>query len=485
MARLKILRGEEIMQDSTIRNLAQFAVAASWAELPASIVNETKMLLMDSIGCALAALSTDKGKANLALAKRFAGPTEASILGTDSKVSLSTAAMVNGELMFALDFTASVAGGNEPSFVIPAILAMAESAKASGKDLILSTAVGLEISTRLARAVLRQVIDPAQAQPPLPLKLRRTGNAYSNFGAAAGVGRLLKLDPEKMAHALGIAGHMCQVLTHGRYGSAGQRWSVKYGVPGWQSTGAITAALYAEMGYTGDLTQLNDSDNGFWYFAGYQGWRPENISVDLGRSWLYNYRMHYKPYPCCALFHGTLDCFNEILQKNDLQPQEIESVHVFGRVGMDHPLYGNPAIKSLADAQFNPRYMFAVAAHGIPPGVEWVSPSTMNDPEILGFMKKVTWEEYHQPAGKGPASPISRCDVAARGQTFTSSKQFSWGTVGTPAAMSASEIEKKFRHNAASVLSDNQIESAVQSFMNLENINDAAQLLKSLTRRKG
>ena len=92
---------------------------------------------------------------------------------------------------------------------------MAESAGASGKELILATAIGLEISTRIARAVLRQVIDPKEAQPPLPLKLRRTGNAYSNFGAAAGAARLLKLDKDKTAHALGIAGHLCKVLTHG------------------------------------------------------------------------------------------------------------------------------------------------------------------------------------------------------------------------------------------------------------------------------
>jgi 2-methylcitrate dehydratase PrpD len=469
------------MPDNTIRKLARFAVDTGWTDLPPSIVNETKLLLMDSVGCILAALTTDKGKANLSLAKRYGGPREASILGTADKVSLSTAALVNGELMFALDFTAGIAGGNEPAYVIPAILAMAESAGASGKDLILSTAIGMEISSRLARAVLRQVIDPNQSQPPLPLKLRRTGNAYSNFGSVAGVSRLLKLGPEKMAHALGIAGHLCKVLTHGRYGSAGQRWSVKYGVPGWQSTGAVTAALYAEMGYTGDLTQLDDADNGFWYFAGYQGWRPENITVDLGRSWLYNYRMHYKPYPCCALFHGPLDCFNEILKKNEIKPEEIERVHIFGRVGMDHPLYGNPEIKMMADTQFNPRYMFAVAAHRIPAGVEWVSPSTMTNPQILGFMGKVTWEENRRPAGKGASVPVSRCDVVARGQTFTSEKEFSWGTVGTPAAMTSEEIVEKFRHNAASVFNRKKTASAIQSFLELENIDNISQLLKYIT----
>ena len=378
--------------------------------------------------------------------------------------------------MFTLDYTATIAGGNEPSYIIPAILAMAESKKASGKDLILATVIGLEISTRIARAVLRQVIDPKEAQPPLPLKLRRTGNAYSNFGAAAGAGRLLKLNQEKMTHALGIAGHLCKVLTHGRYGSAGHRWSAKYGVPGWQSTGAITAALYAEMGYTGDTTQLDDPENGFWYFAGYQDWHPEKIAANLGQDWLYNYRMHYKPYPCCALFHGALDCFYDILEKNNLKAGEIERVRIFGRVGMDHPLYGNKEIKSIADAEFNPRYFFSVAAHRVPVGVEWVDESTMTNPDILQFMDKVTFEQNRKP------NAPSRCDVSARGMTFTAEKEFSKGTVGTPAAITDHELIGKFRHNAARALTKDKTERAIQTFLNLEEISNISRLMKEITK---
>ena len=143
------------------------------------------MILMDSIGCALVATQTDKGKINLSLAKRFGGPPEASVIGSGYKVALSTATMVNGELMFTPDYISMIAGGNEPSYVLPAILAMAESTGASGKELILSTAIGLEISTRLARATLRQTIDPNDPKPTQVLhKLKRHGNAYSNFGAA-------------------------------------------------------------------------------------------------------------------------------------------------------------------------------------------------------------------------------------------------------------------------------------------------------------
>jgi 2-methylcitrate dehydratase PrpD len=107
-----------------------------------------------------------------------------------------------------------IASGNEPSYVLPAILAMAESTGASGRELILSTAIGLEISTRLARATLRQIIDPNEVKrKPVLHKLKRDGNAYSNFGAAAGAGRLAGLDRIKLSHALGIAGHLCIVMT--------------------------------------------------------------------------------------------------------------------------------------------------------------------------------------------------------------------------------------------------------------------------------
>ena len=101
-----VKRGNNMPGDNIMRQLAEFAADTKWDALPPPIAHETKLLLMDSIGCALAALATDKGKMNLSLAKRYGGPPEASVIGTRDKVSLPTAAMVNGELMFTLDFTA-------------------------------------------------------------------------------------------------------------------------------------------------------------------------------------------------------------------------------------------------------------------------------------------------------------------------------------------------------------------------------------------
>ena len=47
---------------STItRDLAKFAVETKYEDLPERIVTETKRVLIEHIGCALGALTTDKG----------------------------------------------------------------------------------------------------------------------------------------------------------------------------------------------------------------------------------------------------------------------------------------------------------------------------------------------------------------------------------------------------------------------------------------
>ena len=146
------------------RELAGFAANTRWHDLPESIIKETKLVLLDTIGFGLAALSTEKGKMNVALARRYGGPSESSIVGLSDKLSCSNAAFANGELFITLDYSNIMACGHDGVYVIPSVLAIAENVDASGKDLVLATALGLEISARLARAVGTHNITPQTVQ---------------------------------------------------------------------------------------------------------------------------------------------------------------------------------------------------------------------------------------------------------------------------------------------------------------------------------
>jgi 2-methylcitrate dehydratase PrpD len=464
------------------QELASFAVETKYEDLPASVVDETKYLLLDSLGCALSSTTMDRGKMSISLARKLGGPPESTIVGIGDKVSCSSAAYANGELINTTDYDALMPGAHAPPYIIPPPLAIAESIGASGKNLILATALGFEIAGRVAGALRKPgggFSGPEGKEFDWGI---RGGQAYSNFGSAAGAGKLLKLDRDKMINALGIAGHLAQVLTHVRYSFSEQRHMTKYGVPGWQNTGAINAVLLAEMGYMGDTT-IFDSEHGFWKFCGYDYWNPEGITADIGKKWIFT-RVAYKPYPCCRMLHGAIDCLYSIIDKNNIVPEEIESIKAYCHPTVEIPCFTNPAVESIVGAQFNPKYVLSVVAHRVRIGVEWLDAETMKDRKILEFGKKVTCQghpEYGKQFLKDPNIAMHKVEVVARGKTFTEEITKVRGTPGTEIAMTREELVEKFRHNASRILTQEKINNAINTLLNLEKLNDISEIMKQLT----
>ncbi len=466
---------------SILQELASFAVNTKYEALPEPVVHEAKRILLDSIGCALAALTTDKGKMSVALAKMLGGPPEATIIGMSDKVSRCGAAFANGELILALDYDALIIpGAHVPPHVIPAVLATAESVNASGKEVILGTVLAHEIASRVASA-LNTFYRFEGTEGQNVRWAHRYGHAPSNFGAAAGTGRMLNLNEEKMLHALGIAGHLCQVPTHIKFSFSEPRPMVKYGVPGWQSTGAIIASLLAQMGYTGDTTVF-DTEYGFWRFAGFEEWHPERITEDIGNTWKF-LNVRYKRYPCCSMLDTVLNCFITIIDQHHLMPEDIESVEAFLHPTVELPCFTNREVVDIVDAQFGVAYVFAVAAHRVRLGIEWQDWETMRDPKILEFMKKVSYHrhpEYVKLHLKNPSSTIGLVEVVAKGKTFREEK-YSLTFPTADAIFTDEDLVEKFRHNASRVLTQPKIEEVVKAILKLEKIGNIAELMKQVT----
>ncbi|HEY95486.1 MAG TPA: MmgE/PrpD family protein [Dehalococcoidia bacterium] len=469
------------------QEIAAFAVDTRWEDLPDSIVQEVKKVLIEHIGVSLAALSTDKGKIMVALGRRLGGTPESSILGTADKVSCTNAALVNGELMITLDYQANMSFGHDGTFVVPSALAIAESVGASGKDLILALTVGFEISSRLARAAgwhkitTEDIIRFKGVQP-------HHKNAHSNYGATAAAGRILKLDGNKMLHALGTAGrHIDMSLSS--WGEEGSFTGMtKYVVPGWQNTGAMIAALLAETGYTGDITILDDPKR--------MGWYPDDITADLGKTWIFNQQLHYKPYPCCGAFHNSMDCFYNVIKQNNLMPGEIERVKIHGRGGMigrqgtELPSYSEKEkqLENFYAAQFNMPFNFALLAYRIPRGVEWTDLATRKNPDIIKFMDKVTFqadpefvEQAEREREQDPRIRPAKVTVEARGKTFTSEIKYRIGDTFTEVYWTQENTIEKFKHNAERILTAAKTDRAIQTMFELEELDDVSQLISEIT----
>lgn len=450
-----------------IEGLSRFAVETRWEDLPPSVIQGTKLLLLDSIGCALAGIATDPAKMIIALARRLGGPPESSIIGVGGKVSCVNAVLANGQLINALDYEAL--SGHTPPYIIPPPLAMAESAGASGRELILAIAIGLEITQRIAGALSRGSFFGGNGTKFS--WATRSGYASSNFGAAAAAGKIIKLNQDQMIHAFGVAGHLSQVLTWIRYTFQDHRAMTKYGVPGWQNTGGVIAALLAEMGFIGDITVF-DKKEGFWKFAGYENWDPDKILEDIGKKWNFFNKIQYKWYPSCRMFQTELDCFLKIMEDHSLKPEEIESVNVYGHPTLEAPAFTNREVVSVADIQFGPAYIFAMAANGVPKGADWQDLEIVRSPWIQEFARKVNYQA-HPEFGK---KMISAVEVRARGKTFKEEKKFT-----DVHELTVEELIAKFKHNASKILTRDKIEKAVTAFFELEKIRNTSELMALVT----
>ena len=190
------------------RELARFAAEMSYEELPASAVRQTKRLILDSVGCAVGGLATKKGEYALSLARGLGGPPEASLIGTDEKVSVAAAAYATGELMNALDYEALLSPPDHATpYVLAALLAMGEVKRVSGKDCVAACAVAHEIATRIAASLVfgsRFAVEIPEKG--VVMGLPTPGYGLCVFGGVAASGRLWGLDADEIAHAMGTRG---------------------------------------------------------------------------------------------------------------------------------------------------------------------------------------------------------------------------------------------------------------------------------------
>ena len=276
--------------------LADFITETQFSDLPGEVAHEAKRVLLDSIGCAIGGISSDLGRISIEFSRRLGGPPESSIIGTGDKVSCANAAFANGELINALDYDAMSTGHDVPT-VIGGALALAEICQVSGEDLILAIALGNEVSARVIAAAGGKLAGlglKADEAGRVVTGEAVTGYANSVFGAAAATGKVMSLNQEKIANALGIAGYVCIPNTIAKMMHTTPIKMSKYAIFGWAAQGGVSSALLADLGFLGD-TDVFEGEHGFWRYTGSTYWEAERVVEDIGRKWIHE--ISYKQYP--------------------------------------------------------------------------------------------------------------------------------------------------------------------------------------------
>lgn len=472
------------MTKTIIEQLADFTVGSDFAELPAEVVEESKRLLLDSIGCALAGTEHPKGRIGIDYGRLTGGGAgKATIIGTGEQVSIFGAAFANGELINALDFDAILPPGHVSPYVIPGALAIAEASNASGKELIAAIALSHEMSFRIGKAMdyLRDTKD-GKVSPP-----KVYGYSSTVFGASAAVARMKGLSADVVAHALGIAGCISPVNAHWAWVQHAPSTTLKYLMAGPMTQAAMTAAHMAEMGHRGDIQVLDDREYGFPRFIGTTRWEPAPITDKLGVEWRFPSESAFKPYPHCRIMHALLDTLIALVEKSDVKPDEIDGITVLVEGFTEQPIWLNNDIQHVTDAQFSMAHGIALGAHRLTPGKAWQDPKVVFSPSVMGLMKKVNLEvhpDYVKHLSSNPASRPARVELMARGQTFVGESMYPKGSPSPDPAsrMTTDELVQKFRHNAEGMIAASKLDAVVDSLLNLEKVSDIAGVMRQMGR---
>jgi 2-methylcitrate dehydratase PrpD len=469
---------------SHIEKFAAFAAGTQPDRLPSEVADESKRVLLDSIGCALASTDIPTARMGIDYGRVLGGSRdEATIIGLGERSSVHGAAFANAELINALDFHPVSLPGHIAPYVVPVVLALGESLRSTGGQVVSAIAVSHEMSFRFARAMdrNRDIKDgKADTSPVL-------GYASTIFGVTAAAAMMKSLPEANVADALAIAGTTTPVNAHRAWLMHVPTPTIKYNLlPGNQSLGGLTAAYLAEFGHRGDMQILDDAEFGYPRYIGTRRWEPSQLTTDLGTEWGFIATSFFKPYPHCRVTHAVLDALIEVIRTNDIKPGEIESLTAYGEQwASDVPTFMNRTIGRPYDAQFSFAHGIAMAAHLIPPGKDWQDPENVYSESVTDLMNKVVWKSHPDWADAVTADPAARparVEVAARGTTFVGERSYPKGSRSPDPStyMTNDELVAKFLHNARGVLSKEDANWVADRVMHLEEVEDVSTVMDRL-----
>ena len=457
------------MPHSKSQELAQFITDTSFASPPREVIHESKRILLDSLGCALAGGDQLKSKIGIEYAQILGGADDtATIFGSPRRSSIFGAAFANGELINALDFDAILPPGHVSPYVLPGALAVAEADKVSGEALIVAVAIAHELANRFGKAMdyIRDVQGDTVTMPAI------LGYTSTIFGAVAAITSLRGASATTTAHALNIAGAITPANSHRSWLEHTPVATIKYTMAGPVVQSALTAAYMALLGHRGDPALLDDPDFGYPKFIGTKRWKPEALTADLGKVWNFPSENSFKHYPHCRSQHGLLDLLIETVKSNQIVPSEIDAIRAWGEGHVERASWLTKEITQPVDAQFSIAHGLSVAAHRIPVPKSWQDNEIVFNEEIHDLMSKVSYArhpDWVEAMVSDPTARPSRIEIDARNETFVAELRYPKGTnTGTAIGTTDDDLIGKFLLNAEGVLETEPVERCVEEIVNLQ-----------------
>jgi 2-methylcitrate dehydratase PrpD len=307
-----------------LRQWGEFAAGVRFDELPREVVDRARLVLLDTVGVIASGMQEPEMRA---LARRLAGrrataASEAAVIGAGLRLSSPDAAFLNGTAgtMLELDEGNQYARGHPGIHVIPAALAAALEAGASGSELLTAIVLGYEIGSRVGIASkLRVTMHPH--------------GTWGTIGAAVAAARLGGADPAALAETISMASSLGLSTSRRTMLEGG---TVRNTYAGFSNRLGMTAWDLAASGFLGEA----DGVGTVYGTVIAEDFRPEEMTAGLGTRWEIA-RNYFKRHAACRYTHGALDALAAITARiGKVDADSVERVEVDTYVWaaqLDHP----------------------------------------------------------------------------------------------------------------------------------------------------
>ncbi len=290
--------------------LARFVAthpSRGWSD---AVEHEAHRTFLNWAGCAVGAAQHEAMQAALAGVQMLEPAPQASVLGRSERVDMAGAALLNGISSHTFDFddTHLKTIIHPAGPVASAALALAEHAGASGRALIDALVLGIDVSCRMGNLMYPEHYDRGW---------HITGST-GTLGAAAACARLLGLDEQKTAMALGIAASQPVGLRE-QFGTMTKPFH-----PGAAARAGLLSALLARHGFTASMRSL-EAPRGFAQTVSTKcAWNE--ATDELGERFEISFNT-YKPFACGIVIHPSIDACVQ-LRERGVKPENVERIEL-------------------------------------------------------------------------------------------------------------------------------------------------------------
>ena len=325
------------------RILAEFVALHPSAEFPASVEREADRTLLNWLGCAIGASRHSTLAAALAAVQELAPSPQAAVLGRNERVDMGSAALLNGMSSHTFDFddTHLKTIIHPAGPVAAAALALGEHIGSTGRAFVDALVLGVDVACRVGNMVYPEHYDRGW---------HITGST-GMLGAAAACARLLLLDAERTAMALGIAASQ-PVGVREQFGSMSKPFH-----PGAAARAGLTSALMAKHGFTASSRAIEAPRGLAQTYSTKCAWNE--ITDELGERFEISFNT-YKPFACGIVIHPSIDGCVQLRNDHQLRAQDIARIDL--RVhSLVLELTGKRAPSTGLEAKFSVYHACAVA----------------------------------------------------------------------------------------------------------------------------